>query len=112
MLAAYQILQQQAKILRLGNNELHIVDAGVFEHLRQRNVLAQGALEVEPVALRGDELYAPVALLQYLKKAFGIVDVFDLHRFHSFLFATPNQSEPELMPRGSDPSIIGLINHP
>lgn len=84
-LAAHQELQEHGKILRLGDDQLHIVDAGILEHLRKRDVLAQRALEVEPVAFGGNQLHATAALVEHLKKALGVVDVLNLHSYHSFL---------------------------
>ena len=77
-LALDEIIKKHAHIFRLGNNQLDFVDGCILEHLRQRNILAKLALQVQPIAFRGDQLYAALAFVQNLEKFLRLTDVFNL----------------------------------
>ena len=51
-------VKKHAHIFRLGNNQLDFVDGCILEHLRERNILAQLALQVESVAFGSNQLDA------------------------------------------------------
>ena len=85
-LALDEIVKKHAHIFRLGNNQLDFIDGCILEHLRERNILAQLALQVESVAFGSNQLNAALAVVQNLKEFLGLTDVLNFHRFPTSLF--------------------------
>jgi len=78
-LLRYEESQKQLEILRVAQAQLNAFHAPILEHLRERDVLAQRGLQVEPVALAGEQFDMAAASVYRFKKALGFGDVPDLH---------------------------------
>jgi hypothetical protein len=78
-LALDEKIEQFIDVFRLGNHQIDFVDMGVLEHLGQRNILAELALEVQAVALVRDQLDPSFALADDLKETLRVCDIFDFH---------------------------------
>lgn len=63
----------------LVHDELQLLDVSLIQHLGHHQHLGQLGFQINAVALGGYQLYLACAGIQYVKQAFYIVYILDLH---------------------------------
>jgi len=66
-------------VIGIAEEKLHALYPAVLKHLRERDILAKGGSEVQPVAFRGEKLHRAFAVVYGVKKALRFPDILDLH---------------------------------
>ena len=74
-----EISEYERDVVGLGSDQLEVTDGGIVKDVAHDDVLAELGLEVEPVALGGNDFESALALLELLKKALRILNVLNLH---------------------------------